>query len=159
MLRVILKLRRAHAVKKIIQANLLCAVNPLSRRIDLGVCLHGGNHGGSGHVHFARFFDDPLQGRPDVPLAFWEESKRVRVPVDAGPVCQPEFLRNGRRGTPADEGCFDLFPLLMAADRTTALVPAKAHRCVCFALLAHAAIVFRQALPRKARNALPGEAE
>ncbi len=95
MLRVILKLRRAHAVEKIVQAHLLCAVNPLSRRIDLAVCLDSRHNCAGGHVHFARLFDDPLQGCPDVLLPFREQSQRVRVPVDAGPVCQSKFLRNG----------------------------------------------------------------
>jgi hypothetical protein len=50
-------------------------------------------------------------------LALWEQSKRMSMTVDAGPVCQSVFLRNGRRGAPADEGWLDLIPLLMAADR------------------------------------------
>ena len=140
---VFFKLRCAHAVKKIIQAKLLCAVNPLSRRIDLAYAWTAATTALSGHVHFARLFDDPLQCRPDVLLPFGEQSKRVRVPVNAGPICQPEFLRNGRWGTPADEGSFNFLPLLMAADRASPLVPAKVHRCIRSARLAHVAIVFR----------------
>lgn len=43
-------------------------------------------------------------GMRDVPLALWEQSKRVSMTVDAGPVCQSVFLRNGPRKAPSDEG-------------------------------------------------------
>ncbi len=151
-LRVFFKLRRAHAVKKIIQADLLCAVNPLTGSIDLAVCLNSRHNCAGGHVHFARLFDDSLQGRPDVALAFGKQPKRVRVPVDAGPVCQPEILSDGRRGAPANEGTFDFFSLRVSADGAIPLVPSKAHHPARRARLAHAAIVVRVALHRKDRN-------
>ena len=125
---VLFKLRCAHAVKKIIQAHLLCAVNPLPRRVDLAVRLHSRHNCAGCHVHLARLFDDPLQGRPDVALASLEQSKRVRVPVDAGSVRQPEFLSNGCRRPPANEGTFDFLSLRMSADGAIPLVPSKASR-------------------------------
>jgi hypothetical protein len=149
--RVIIKLRRAHAVEKIVQAHLLCAINPLSRRVDLAVRLDSRDNRAGRHVHFARLFDDPLQRCPDVALASLEQSKRVRVPVDARPVCQPEILSNGRRRAPADEDRLNLFPLLVSSNRASPLVPAKAHRSARRARLAHAAIVVLLVLRRKVR--------
>ena len=103
--------------------------------------LNGGNNSLRSQVHFSRFFDNPFQSRPHVVLALLEQSKRVRVPVDAGPVRKPEFLCNGRRRAPADKGRLYLFALLVGADRASSLEPSKVHRCVRPALLAHALIV------------------
>jgi hypothetical protein len=147
---VFFKLRRAHAVKKVVQADLLCAVNPLSSRIDLAVSLDSRDNCARRHIHFTSLFYDPLQGCPDVALAFGKQPKRVRVPVDAGPICKPVFLSNGRRGAPAYEGRFNLFPLRVRADRASPLVSSKVHRCIRRVRWTHAAIVVRLAFPRKA---------
>lgn len=74
MLRVCLKLFRAHSFEKIVHVHLFAAVNPLSRRVDLAVSLDSGHNRTSGHVHFARPFDDSLQGSTDIPLAFGKQA-------------------------------------------------------------------------------------
>ena len=71
-----------------------------------------------GNVHFARLLDDPLQCDPDVALALCEQSKGVRMTVDAGAVCESILPRNGGRTAPRDEIRLDLFPLGMRADGT-----------------------------------------
>jgi hypothetical protein len=103
--------------------------------------LNGGNNSGSSHADFSGILYSPLQSRPHVALALLEQSKRVRVPVDAGPVRKPEFPCNGHRRVPADKGRIYLFALLVGSDRESSLVPSKVHRCVRPSLLAHALIV------------------
>jgi hypothetical protein len=105
--------------------------------------LDGRNYCGSGHINLTRLFNDSFQSRPDIPLALLKQSKRVRVPIDAGTVSESKLCCDGRRRTPADEGCFDLFPLLVSTDRTIPLVPAKAHSRVGLALLVRVSIVVR----------------
>jgi hypothetical protein len=115
MLRVVLKLFRADAVEKIVQAHLLCAINPLPRRVDLAIRLPCRDNRARGHVHFGCPLEDPLQRRADVAVALFKQSNRVRVPVDAGSVCQPVFFGDGCRGTPANERGFDFLSLAVGA--------------------------------------------
>jgi hypothetical protein len=75
------------------------------------------NNRAGGHVYAVCPFDDPPKSRPNVPLALWEQPERVRVPVDAGPVRQPEFHCNRCRRAPANKCEFDLLPLNMGANR------------------------------------------
>ena len=67
-----------HPVEKIIHRNRLCPVNPFTSSVYLRVGLDGSNHGGSGHVHLASLFNNPLQGRAEVPLALLEKSQGMR---------------------------------------------------------------------------------
>jgi hypothetical protein len=53
--------------------------------MDLGVGLRSSDHGGSRHVHFARFFDDPIKSCPDVSLTSFEQFRGVCVTIDACP--------------------------------------------------------------------------
>ena len=69
----------AHPVEQVIQRDAFGAVNPFTSRIDLGTGLQRNDHGGSGHVHLSRFFDDSLQRHPDISLGLLEEFQRVSV--------------------------------------------------------------------------------
>ena len=117
-----LKLLNAHPVEEIVQAHLLCAINPLASRIDLRVSLDSRNNGGGGHVYFAGPLDDPLQCGADISLALCKQPEGVRMTVDAGAVCESIFPRNDSRATPRDEIRLNLFPLGMRADGAIPLV-------------------------------------
>ena len=54
----------------------------------------------------------------------------MSVSVDADTIRKAKLLRNGRRRTPGDEGSFNLFNLLVRADRASPLVPANREGCL-----------------------------
>src|ERR1700733_10154426 len=68
-----LKLILGHAVEQLVHVGALYMVNPLTRVVDLGICLNGCNH--CRRIHFHRFclLDNTLQRLSDIPLALAEE--------------------------------------------------------------------------------------
>ena len=98
-------------------------VHPFARGVDFTVGLDSRHHGRRGRLHVARFFDEFLERRPDIALAFLEQSGRGGVAVDVAPVCETILGRNCLRTMPENEGVFDVLALLVRTDQTLGRMP------------------------------------
>ena len=96
---------------------MFATVDPLSSRVDLAIRLNHSHDSSSCHLHLARFFEDPLQSRANVPLAPREQTIGPRMAVHARTIRESVFLGDGNRAAPCDEVALNFLPLSVGTDR------------------------------------------